>query len=87
MPNNYWSDNESADELDPLSSLLSEFTDPEDEEEEFRSDFFQGLEGRRRKAAFVLMLIWAITLGLHLVPWGLWVVRGLMAILVFHKLQ
>jgi len=87
MPNNYWSDNESADELDPLSSLLSELTDPEDEEEEFRSDFFQGLEGRRRKAAFVLMLVWAITLGLHLVPWGLWVVRGLMAILVFQGLR
>ncbi len=86
MPNNYWLD-ETEQDLDPLSSLLSEFSDPEDEEEEFRSDFFQGLSGRRKKAAFVLMTIWGITIGLHLVTWGTWVVWGLTGLFLIQALR
>ena len=43
MQQKSWPENDSDKELDPISSLLSEFSDPEEEEEEFRSDFFQGL--------------------------------------------
>jgi len=57
-------------EIDPIPSLLAEFSDPEMEEEEFRNDFFQGLSGRRKKAAFALTLIWGVTIGLHLFPWN-----------------
>jgi 1,2-diacylglycerol 3-beta-glucosyltransferase len=87
MPKPYWSENESEPELDPIGSLLSEFVDPEDEEEEFRSDFFQGLSGRRKKAAFVLMLIWSVTISLHLVSWGSWVVMGVTGLLLMQGLR
>jgi 1,2-diacylglycerol 3-beta-glucosyltransferase len=66
---------------------LSEWTDPEEEEEEFRSDFFQGLAGRRRKAAFVLMLVWGTMIALHLVTWGTWVVMGLTGLLAFQGMR
>ena len=80
MPKNYWIDNDGQQKLDPISSLLSEWSDPEDEEEEFRSEFFQGLSGRRKKAAFVLMAIWGIVISLNLLAWGTWVILGLTAI-------
>ena len=74
MADKYCSEKESDQEFDPIGSFLSEWTDPEDEEEDFRSDFFQGLSGRRRKAALVLMSIWLFTIALHLVSWGYWIV-------------
>jgi 1,2-diacylglycerol 3-beta-glucosyltransferase len=77
MPDNYWSENELGNELDPISSLLSDF-----EEEEFENDFFfQGLEGRRQKAAVVLTVIWSSTILLHLVSWGAWVIVSLTALI------
>ena len=74
MADKYCSEKEYDQEFDPIGSFLSEWSDPEDEEEEFRSDFFQGLSGRRRKAALVLMSIWLFTIALHLVSWGYWIV-------------
>lgn len=77
MPEKPWSENDSASELDPISSLLSDF-----EEEEFENDFFfQGLEGRRRKAAVALTMLWSGTIVLHLVSWGSWLILGLTALL------
>ncbi|HEY9670375.1 MAG TPA: glycosyltransferase family 2 protein [Waterburya sp.] len=77
MPDNYWSEDDSGSELDPISSLLSDF-----DEEEFENDFFfQGLEGRRQKAAVVLTVLWGGTILLHLVSWGSWVILGLTALL------
>lgn len=77
MPENYWSEEESGSELDPISSLLSDF-----EEEEFENDFFfQGLEGRRRKAAVVLTVLWSGTILLHLVSWGSYLIWGLATVL------
>lgn len=84
MPQNYWTENDPDKDLDPISSLLSEWTDPEDEEEEFRSEFFQGLSGRRSKAAFTLTIIWGVTIGLHLVTWGTWVVMGIAGMIAIH---
>jgi 1,2-diacylglycerol 3-beta-glucosyltransferase len=77
MAENYWRNKESETEFDPINSLLSEFSDPEDAEEEFREDFFQGLAGRRRKAAFLLMVIWIFTISLHFVSWGQKLVFGI----------
>ncbi len=76
MSENYWSKEESAAEFDPINSLLAELSDPEVAEEEFRADFFQGLAGRRQKAAFLLMAIWLVTIALHLISWGVWLVLG-----------
>lgn len=87
MPNNSWLDSESESEFDPISSLLGDWTDPEDEEEEFRDDFFQGLAGRRRKAAFAFMAIWGTVIALHLVSWGFWLVAGITGLLAIHFLR
>ncbi|MEM6611963.1 MAG: glycosyltransferase family 2 protein [Cyanobacteria bacterium P01_C01_bin.72] len=76
MTENYWSKEESVSDLDPINSLLSELSDPEVAEEEFCEDFFQGLAGRRQKAAFLLMATWLVILALHLVSWGIWLVYG-----------
>ena len=77
MAENYWRKKESESEFDPINSLLSELSDPEDAEEEFRADFFGGLAGRRQKAAFLLTVIWTATISLHLVSWGYWFVLGI----------
>lgn len=83
MPENSWTEHDSAHELDPISSILSEL-----EEEEFENDFFfQGLEGRRRKAAVTLTVIWSSTIALHLVSWGSWLAWGLTAVLGIQALR
>lgn len=74
-------------ELDPISTLLSDWIDPEAEEEEFRSEFFEGLAGRRRKAAFVFTAVWSLTFALHLVSWGTWVVTGFAALIALQILR
>ena len=87
MSKNYWSETNAEEEFDPIASLLAEWTDLEDEEEEFRSEFFQGLSGRRRKAAFVLMLVWLTVIGLHLLSWGYWLVTGFTGILALQAIR
>ena len=74
MTENYWREKESETEFDPINSFLSELSDPQEAEEEFKADFFQGLAGRRQKAAFLLMVIWIVTIALNLVSWGKWIV-------------
>ena len=77
MTENYWSKKESDSDLDPINSLLSELSDPEIAQEEWSEDFFQGLAGRRKKAAFVLATVWLTVIGLHLISWGIWFTYGL----------
>lgn len=55
--------------------------------DDFESDFFQGLEGRRRKAAFALTIIWGGTIALNLVSWGSWLVLGLTSLLGIQILR
>ncbi|MDJ0715125.1 MAG: glycosyltransferase family 2 protein [Prochloraceae cyanobacterium] len=82
-----WPENESDKELDPISNLLSELSDPEEEEEEFRRDFFKGLEGRRSKAAFVLTIVWGTTIALHLVSWGYWAALGFSGLIAIQSIR
>lgn len=82
-----WHDPESDSALSPLESLLANWEDPEAEEEDFRSDFFQGLEGRRKKAAFALMLIWTVVISLHYWVWGNALVWGFMGLLAIQALR
>lgn len=70
MAENFPQNHDQDCELDPIGSFLAEWIDPEDEVAEWERDFFQGTSGRRKKAAFVLMLIWATVITLHFVSWG-----------------
>ncbi|MEP0752329.1 glycosyltransferase family 2 protein [Trichocoleus sp. Lan] len=89
MPENSWPEKDSYNELEPLDSLLSECRDAINEvsTEEFESDFFQGLAGRRRKAAFALTVIWGSIIALHLFVWGSWLVLGLTGLLVIQAFR
>jgi 1,2-diacylglycerol 3-beta-glucosyltransferase len=86
MSKNSWSGEEPDKELNPLASILSDWSDPEEEEEDFKEDFFQGFSGRRRKAAFVLTSVWGIAIALHLIPWGSVIVLSLTSVLAIQSL-
>ena len=86
MAENYWRNQESESEFDPINSLLSELSDPEDAEE-FRADFFQGLAGRRQKAAFLLMVIWIAVISLHFISWGFELVLGITGLIGIQILR
>ena len=87
MSENYWEKQPKEEELDPISSFLAEWTDPEAEEDEFRSDFFQGLSGRRKKSALILTVIWSAVILLHLLSWGYWLVMILTGLVSIHLLR
>lgn len=87
MPENYWSEKGSESDFVPLDSLIEVITDPEEEEDEFRSEFFEGLSGRRRKAATVMTMMLALVIGLHWLSWGYWLVSGFTFILLFQAVH
>jgi 1,2-diacylglycerol 3-beta-glucosyltransferase len=78
MRDKYWLEDDSSDEPDPIEELLSE---------DLETEFFQGLGGRRKKAAFVLITVWAVVIGLNLVSWGKWVVLAITAGICLQNLQ
>lgn len=89
MPANSWSENDSYDELDALSAFLSDLSDdPEESVETLPATSLPSLfQGRRRKAAAVLVTIWSSTIALHLVSWGAWFVLGLTTLFGIHALR
>lgn len=44
-------------------------------------------EGRRRKAAVVLTIVWSGTIALHLLSWGTWLVLGFTGAMVIHGVR
>jgi len=83
MPDNSWSEIESDNQFNPISSLLSE-TESDDIDPDF---FFQGAEGRRIKAAFLLLLIWTGIIALHSLPGSNWLILGLTGLLGIQALR
>ncbi|MBF2004262.1 MAG: glycosyltransferase family 2 protein [Chlorogloeopsis fritschii C42_A2020_084] len=89
MPANFWPENDSYNELDPLDSLLADLSVQEDVLEEETStpvSVPSRFQGRRRKAALALTIVWSGTIALHLVSWGSLFVLGLTTILGLHAL-
>lgn len=78
---------EQANDLDLIGSFLSEWIDPEAETADWNDEFFQGTAGRRKKAAFVLMLIWLSTIGLHYVAWGYSLILAITGLVAIHLLR
>ncbi len=74
-------------ESDLITSLIDEFSDPQLEEEEFIHDFFLGLSGRRKKAAFALIVIWICTITLHLVSWNWFFLAAFAIFIVIQALR
>lgn len=91
MPENSWPENNSCNEQEPFSSLLADLADLDfvdlTESDPLESEFYQGREGRRRKAAMALALIWTGTVALHLFSWGIWLIWGFTALMGVHTVR
>ncbi|QIR38705.1 glycosyltransferase family 2 protein [Tolypothrix sp. PCC 7910] len=88
MPANFWPEEDSSNELAPLNSLLSDLSATEESIVETDPLFLPfRFQGRRRKAALVLTIVWSSTIALHLVSWGSLFVLGLTTILGIHALE
>lgn len=88
MPANFWTENDSGNELDPVSSLLSDLALAEDSMSDTEAVFLTSRFQRRRlKAALVLLVVWSVTIALHLVSWGKLFVAGLTTVLAIHAFR
>lgn len=96
MPANSWPENDSYNELDPLSSILSDLSDTEESDDSTQHSAVETLDAaslkscyknRRRKAAVVLTIVWSGTIALHLVSWGSLFVLGLSTMFGIHALR
>ncbi|NJN32004.1 MAG: glycosyltransferase family 2 protein [Synechococcales cyanobacterium RM1_1_8] len=87
MPLNPWSEEELNDGLEALVARADRAgLSPAGVLEE-RLDYREGFGRRRLKAAVVLALIWGLVIGLNLVPWGAWPVRGLLLLLSLQAVR
>lgn len=89
MPANSWPENDSYSELDAIGSLLSDLSEIEEEVQETlpATSLRSYYQGRTRKAAVVLTIVWSGTIALHLVSWGSWFVLGLTTMFWIHALR
>jgi 1,2-diacylglycerol 3-beta-glucosyltransferase len=83
MSDRSWNESDSRRDLEDVQTLI------EDLEEAGLTDtrFQHGMAGRRQKAAMALTAIWAGTIALHLVSWGMWVVLALTLVIAIHALR
>lgn len=87
MPANFWPESDSYDELDSL--LVADLSVQQQRSEEETSNFLSApsrFQGRRRKAALALTIVWSGTIALHSLSWGYLFVLGLTTILGLHAL-
>lgn len=82
MSENYWSEEDVNQGIDPVGSILSEWTDPENLEAKLNNVFFNGLGGRRRKAALTVIIVSGVIIALHLISWSYWLILGLSGLLL-----
>ncbi|HEY9846926.1 MAG TPA: glycosyltransferase family 2 protein [Candidatus Caenarcaniphilales bacterium] len=86
MPKNSWPENDSYNEFEPIHSLWADLAELS-EAQESGSELYQGYEGRRRKAAVALAMIWSGTVALHLLSGGYWLVFGMTTLMGVHVLR
>ncbi len=85
MSENSWQESDSFNELESIAALVAEL--PDDLSDELDPETFRGFQGRRRKAAAVLVVIWSSTIALHLVTWGYWMALGLATVMGLHAFR
>ncbi len=87
MPANSWPEKD-YDELDSLNSMLADMSANLELEEQKSQELCvpSRFQGRRRKAAVVLTMVWSGTIALHLVSWGSLFVLGLATVVGLHSL-
>ncbi|CAA9552421.1 Glycosyl transferase, family 2 [uncultured Synechococcales cyanobacterium] len=85
MSKNFWPENNFSNTSEPIHTFLadlSELPQPDEFDEPY-----PGYEGRRRKAALALALIWSGTIALHLLSGGYWLVVGVTTLMGVHTLR
>lgn len=88
MPANSWPEKDSYRNFPPLRTILYNLSDPEESEiDPAIAYFYSGYEGRRVKAAILLIIAWVGTIALHLLSWGLWLVVGFTGLLCLQALR
>jgi 1,2-diacylglycerol 3-beta-glucosyltransferase len=87
MPENFWRENDSYNELESLDSLLDNLSDLSDTDDKPVGISHRSSEGRRQKAAVVMVAIWSGTIVLHLLSWGSWFILGLTALMGIHAVR
>ena len=87
MPANSWPD-EDYNELDSLNSILADMSANVELEEQKSQELCvpSRFQGRRRKAALFLTMIWSGTIALHLISWGSFIVLGLATVVGLHSM-
>lgn len=85
MPENSWPENDFYKQSESLELPLPDFSLSDEEDDSTGS--YRGYEGRRRKAAVLLTVIWSGTIALHLFSWGIWFVLGATALMGIHAVR
>ncbi|MGB3638258.1 MAG: glycosyltransferase family 2 protein [Rivularia sp. (in: cyanobacteria)] len=87
MPANSWPEKD-YNELDSLNSMFADMSANLELEEQKSQELTvpSRFQGRRRKAAVVLTMVWSGTIALHLVSWGSFFVLGLATVVGLHSL-
>ncbi len=87
MPANSWPEKD-YNELDSLNSIFADISVNVELEEQKSQELSvpSRFQGRRRKAAVVLTMVWSGTIALHLVSWGSLFVLGLATVVGLHSL-
>lgn len=86
MPESSWRESDSYNELESVGSLMADFSDLSDFQEP-RNPLYRGLAGRRRKAAFALVVVWSGTIALHYFAWSYLLVAGLTTLMGIHMVR
>jgi 1,2-diacylglycerol 3-beta-glucosyltransferase len=84
MPENSWPEKDFCSLPKSLGAALIETAERAEMEE---SPDYPGGEGRRRKAALILALVWSSTIALHLMSGGVWLVYGMTTLMGVHALR
>ncbi|MDY6896626.1 MAG: glycosyltransferase family 2 protein [Cyanobacteriota bacterium] len=87
MPANSWPEKD-YNELDSLNSILADMSANVELEEQKSQELSvpSRFQGRRRKAALFLTMVWSGTIALHLISWGSFIVLGLATIVGLHSM-
>lgn len=86
MPKNSWPEKNSSKEPESINSLLTDLSNLS-ESDASDDELDQGLEGRRRKAAVTLVVVWSGTVALHLFSGGYWLIFGATTLMGVHFLR
>lgn len=75
MSKNSWSEARKKKGFEPLEQESADWT-------ELDNIFFDGLAGRRKKAAFTVLMVSGVTVAAHLISWGYFCIWGLSCLLI-----